>query len=332
MRLGAARFLPILALVLVVALPLAAVAQPAGKVWRIGVLANALETSDGPQFKAFLAGLRQLGYVEGQNVEIEWRSSEGDLERLPTLASDLVRAKVDIILATSLLPARAAVEATQAIPVVFVVTADPVGSKLVASAARPGGNVTGLATYQPQMVSERVLQLLRDAVPRFARLGVLTNPANPVHLALMAQPLPLAAQRAKASLVPLEARSLADLQPAFEAAIRDRADALYVLSDVLTFIHRARIVALAAQSRLPTIYGMRGAVEAGGLMSYGPDLRDLFRRAAGYVDRILKGARPGDLPVEQPTKFELAVNLKAAGALNLAIPQSVLARADQVIR
>ena len=331
MRLGAARVLPILALALV-ALPLAAAAQPAAKVWRIGVLANALETSDGPQFEAFLAGLRQLGYVEGRNVDIEWRSSEGNHERLPMLAADLLRAKVDIILATSLQPARAAVEATQSVPVVFVVTADPVGSKLVASAARPGGNATGLASHQPQMASERVLQILRDAVPRFSRLGVLTNPGNPVHLALMAQPLPRAAQQAKASLVPLEIRSLADLQPAFESALRDRADALYVLSDVLTFIHRARIVALAAQHRLPAIYGMRGAVEAGGLMSYGPDLRDLFRRAAGYVDRILKGARPADLPVEQPSKFELVVNLKAAQALNLAIPQSVLARADQVIR
>jgi putative ABC transport system substrate-binding protein len=310
---------------------LAAEAQPAAKVYRIGLLANALETSDGPLFEAFLDGLAKLGYVEDQNIVIEWRSSEGDSERLSPLAANLVRSKVDLIVATSLQPARAAAAATKTIPIVFVVTADPVEQGLVANLARPGGNITGLATYVPGEISERVLQLLREATIKVSRLAILMNPANQEHKALMAQALPAAAQRSGVTLLPLDVQSLSELQRAFGVAVRERADALYVLADVFTFVHRARIVGLAAKNRLPAIYTSRGAVEAGGLMSYGPDRRDLFRRAATYVDRILKGAKPGDLPIEQPTKFELVINLKTAKALGLTIPPALLLRADQVI-
>jgi len=323
-----------LALVLgILAAPLAVDAQsPAAKVYRIGILANALETADGPGFEAFVDGLSKLGYVEDQNVVIEWRSSEGDFERLPALAADLVRSKVDVIVATALGPARAAAAATKTTPVVFVIAADPVAQGLVANTSRPGGNVTGLATYRPGEISERVLHLLREATIKVTRLAILVNPANPVHKELMSQALPSAAQRLGVTLLPLEAQSLSALQGAFDTAVRERADALYVLGDVFTFVHRTRIVALAAKNRLPAIYSSRRAVEAGGLMSYGPQLRDLFRRAASYVDKILKGAKAGDLPVEQPTKFELVINLKTAAALGLTIPPSLRKQADDLIQ
>jgi ABC-type uncharacterized transport system substrate-binding protein len=321
----------LLLLVATLAAPARAEAQSA-RVYRIGVLANALETADGPNFEAFLAGLGKLGYVGDKNMDIEWRSSEGDLEALPALAADLVRSKVDVIVATSLQPARAAAAATKTIPIVFVVSADPVAHGLVGSVARPGGNATGLATYQPVELTSRVVQLLREVSPGLSRLAVLTNPSNPVHRELMARPLAAAAQKATVTLVPLEIRALHEVPVAFETAVRERAQALYVLGDVLSFIYRMRIVELAARNRLPAIYPSRRAVEVGGLMSYGPDLPDLFRRAATYVDRILKGARPAELGVEQPTKFELAVNLKTARSLGLNIPESLRRRADHVIQ
>jgi putative tryptophan/tyrosine transport system substrate-binding protein len=314
------------------AAPLAAEAQPAVKVYRIGVLANAFDIADGPVFQVFLDGMGKLGYVEEQNMIIEWRSSEGRFDRLPALAAELVRAKVDLILATSLLPGRAAADATKTIPIVFVVAADPVGHGLVGNLARPGGNVTGLATYMPEEISERMLQLLREAAPNVSRLAVLTNPVNPVHKELMTQALPIAAQRFNVSLLSLEMRSASDLPGAFDAAVRERADAVYVLGDAIFYIHRALIAGLGAKHRLPVVYTFRGGAEAGGLMSYGPDLRDLFRRATIYVDRILKGARPGELPVEQPAKFELALNLKTARALGLTIPPALLRRANAVIQ
>ena len=302
------------------------------RVYRIGVIANALETADGPNFEAFLAGLAKLGYIGDKNLDIVWRSSEGDFEALPGLAADLVRSRVDLIVATSLQPARAAAAATKTIPIVFVVGADPVAHGLVANVGRPGGNVTGFATYQPVELGSRVVQLLREVSPSLSRLAVLTNPSNPVHRELMSQPLATAAQKAAMTLVPLEIRALNELPGAFEMATRERAQALYVLGDILAFIYRTRIVDLAARNRLPAIYSSRRAVEVGGLMSYGPDLRDLFRRAAVYADRILKGARPGELAVEQPAKFELAVNLKTARALGITIPESVRRRADHVIQ
>jgi len=307
-------------------------AQTAPRVWRVGVLANALETADGPNFEAFLDALQKLGYVGDRNLDIEWRSSEGDVMRLPALAEDLVRAKVDLIVATSLQPARAAMAATKETPIVFVVAADPVGHGLVTNPARPGGNVTGLATYQPEALSEHVVQVLKELAPGLSRLAVLTNPTNPVHRELLTGPMPTAATRAKVALMPLELRSLADVQRAFDTAVRERAHALYVLGDVLTFIYRGRIVDLAARHRLPAIYSSRRAVELGGLMSYGPDLRDTYTRAATYVDRILKGARAGDLAVEQPKKFELVINLRTARTLKLSVPESLRKRAVQVIQ
>ncbi len=322
----------LLSLVLaLLAVPLGVEAQTAGKVYRVGVLANALDTADGPLFKAFLETLRGLGYVEERNVVIEWRSSEGDDSQLPDLAASLVRSRVDILFAASLRPARAAVEATKTIPIVFVVNADPVGQRLVSNVTRPGGNVTGQAMYSPQETSDKVLQALQAVIPKLSLLAVLTNPNNAVQRELMAQVLPAAAQRAKVTLLPLPVQSVGDFQTAFDAAAQRRADAVYVLGDVLTFIHRARIVDLAAKSRLPALYAMRGAAEAGGFMSYGPDLRDLFRRAATYVDKILKGAKPGDMPVESSAKYDLLINLRTARALGLTLPPALIRQASQVI-
>src|SRR5262245_20414183 len=317
-------------LLLVVLLPMVAEAQPAGRTYRIGVLANALDTSDGPPFRGFVERLRGLGY-EDKSVVIEWRSSEGDDGQLPELAADLVRAKVDVLFATSLRPARAAVQATKTVPIVFVVGTDPVAQQLVTSLARPGGNATGLFVYRPQETSEKVLQLLKAAVPTLSLLAVLTNPDNRVQREIMAQPLPAAAQRAKVTLMPLTVQSPSEISTAFDAASKRSAGAVYVLGDVLTFIQRGQIIDLAARSRLPAVYAFRGAAEAGGLMSYGPDFRELFRRAAGYVDKILKGAKPGDLPVESSTKFDLLINLKAARAIGLALSPALIRQADQVI-
>ena len=319
-------------LLLLLAVPAVGEAQPSTKVYRIGVLANALDTSDGPTFQAFVSGLRDLGYVQGRNMDIEWRSSEGNAEQLPGLAMDLVRAKVDIILATAPVPAQAAIEATKTVPIVFVVAADPVGLKLVSSLPRPGGNATGLASYAPQESADRVLQLLKTVTPKLSRLGVLTVTSNQVQRELLAQALPSAAQRSGVTLLPLPVQMASDLASAFETARQDRADGLYVLGDVLTFVHRARVLDLVAKSRLPAMFTNRSAAEAGGLMSYGPNLRELFRRAATYVDKILKGAKAGDMPVEQSTRFELVLNLKTAKELGLTVPPSLVKQAVQVIQ
>jgi putative ABC transport system substrate-binding protein len=321
------------ALLLAIGAPIPAGAQSPSKVYHVGVLANSLDTSDGPLFQVFLDALRGLGYVQDRNMTIDWRSSEGEVDKLPALADDLARAKVDVIVATALQPARAVGQVTKTIPIVFVVAADPVGNGLVDNPARPGANMTGLAIYAREESSDRVLELVKATSPRASNVAVLANPDNPVHRELLAQALPVAARRMNIRLVKLEVRSAADLQKAFDAAVRERADALYVLGgDPLIFINRARIVELAAKNRLPAIYTGRSAVEAGGLMSYGPKLRDLFQRAASYVDKILKGARPGDLPVERSTKFELVINLKTAKALGLGISPPLLQRADAVIQ
>src|SRR4029453_17948417 len=298
--------IPLLVMILGAELPTAA--QPAGKVYRIGVLANAFESSEGPDFDQFLEELKKLGYAEGTNLVIEWRLSEGDFDRLPTLAAELVRSKVDVIVALSAQPAHAAADATKSIPVVFLVVADPVREKLVGSLAKPDGNVTGLATYALHELTTKRLTLLKEAVPKATRLAVLSNPANPAHRQLLSREIPAAATPLRLTPLPLEARAPVDFEGAFEAAARDRADALYVLGDRLTFVHRAQLAELAAQRRLPTMFTLRWGAEAGGLMSYGPRLGDLFRRAASYVDRILKGAKPSELPVAQPPNFELVVN------------------------
>ena len=318
-------------LILLLVTPVVAAAQPTTKVYRIGVLANALATSDGPTFQAFLDALHGLGYVQERNMEIEWRSSEGAPEQLPALASELIRAKVDVILATALLPAQAAVEATKTVPIVFVVLADPVRQRLVHSLARPGGNATGVAAYAPHENANGLLRILKTLLPTLSRLAVMTNPSNRLQRGLLADALSVAAQRASVALERLPARTVADLPAAFAKARRDRADAMYVLPDILTFVHRARIAELAAKNRLPAVYAMRGAVEAGGLLSYGPNSRELFQKAAVYVDRILKGASAGDIPVEQSTKSELIVNLRTARALGLTVPAGLLQQAAQVI-
>jgi putative ABC transport system substrate-binding protein len=321
-----------MAIGVLVLLAVTADAQTSGRTYRLGILANAFEISESALFEEFLEGLRKQGFTEGRNLVIEWRSSEGRFNRLPLLAAELVRAKVDVIVASSALPAHAAADATRTIPVVFLVVADPVGQKLVGSLARPGGNVTGLATYAPDVLVARRLQVLKEVAPKATRLAVLANPDNATHRELLAREIPAAAQPQKLTLLPLEVRGPADLEAAFDRAAREKADALYVLGDPLTFVHRAQIADLAVQRRLPNINFSRTSVEAGGLVSYGPRLRDVYRRASDYVARIFKGAKPAELPVDQPPAFELVVNAKTAKALGVTLPASLLKRADDVIQ
>ena len=281
-------------------------------------------------YGAFRQRLRELGYVDGQNIAFEVRSAEGRAERLPDLAADLVRLKVDVIVAGGTPAPLAAKRATTAIPIVMASAGDPVGSGLVASLARPGGNVTGLSLLVPELGGKR-LQLLKEVVPGVSRVAVLWNAANPYPVLVWRQ-TEAAARALGVHLQSLDVRGPDDLEGAFAAATRGRAGALITVEDPLTFGQRKRIVDFAARARLPAMYGFREFVDAGGLMSYAASLADLSRRAATYVDKILKGAKPADLPVEQPTKFELVINLKTAKALGLTIPPSVLIRADQVIQ
>jgi ABC-type uncharacterized transport system substrate-binding protein len=321
----------IVALVLVTA-PLTADAQPAAKIYRIGLLGSYSPTSptaNAALWEAFFQGLRELGYVEGRNILIEGRFYGDQTERLPALAAELVRLNVDVIVTQSPPAPEATQRATSTIPIVFAVHQDPVGSGLVASLARPGRNVTGLSTLAPELVGKR-LQLLKEAVPGISRVAVLSNPAIPSQ-ALELREAEIAARSLKVQLQVLQARAPSDFASASSAMTKDRAGGLIALGGALFFAHRTRIVELAAQSRLPAIYNSKEFAEAGGLMAYGPNLRENFRRAATYVDKILKGAKPGDLPVEQPTKFEFIVNLKTAKALGLTIPPSLLLRADRVI-
>jgi len=319
------------ALLGLLAAPLASEAQQADRVYRIGILGNVPLSDSGSArlWGAFADGLRDLGYVDGRNITLENLSSEGQYERLPTLAADLVRHKVDVIVAPAVQNVMAAKQVTQTIPIVMVSVGDPVGNGLVASLARPGGNVTGTSFLTSALVGKQ-LELLKQITPHVSRLAFLVNPANPG--------LPLALEEAKAAahslgvqLQAVEARRPADLERAFAAMTRERAGAFFVPWDGFFLVHLARIVQLAAKTRLPAMYGHRGYVDAGGLACYGPSARESFRQAAVYVDKILKGAKPADLPVEQPTKFELVINLKTAKALGLTIPPSLLQRADQVI-
>jgi ABC-type uncharacterized transport system substrate-binding protein len=311
--------------------PVAAEAQQAANVARIGVLV--LNRATNPRgHEAFRQGLRDLGYVEGRNVVIEYRDAEGKPERLPALAAELVALKVGVIVAPGTLAALAAKQATRTIPIVFPVVGDPVTDGLVTSLARPRGNVTGLSNRTPELVG-KCLELLTQAVPGVSRVAVLWLPGGAPERTEqdMLREAEVAARALGARLQVVEARGPADFDRAFSDMTRARAGALTVLPYVMFFNERRRLVDLAAKNRLPAVYGSREFVDAGGLMSYGADIADLFRRAATYVDKILKGAKPGDLPVEQATKFELVINLKAAKALGLTIPPSVLARADQVI-
>jgi putative ABC transport system substrate-binding protein len=313
------------------AVPLAAEAQPAAKVYRIGLLGTVPLTDPGTShiWDGFLEGLRQLGYVEGQNFVIEGRYSEGRSERLPALAAELVQLKVDVIVAAAT-TADEAKRTTSTIPIVMTNHGDPVGSRVVASLARPGGNVTGLSALSPALVGKQ-LQLLKEAVPRVSRVAVLSNPTHPSHPTSL-QEAEVAARSLKVRLQILEARAPTEVAGAFSTVTKESAGALLVLGDPMFFGERTRIVELAAKSRLPLMSIQKEYAEAGGLLAYGIDQRDSFRRAATYVDKILKGAKPADLPVEQPTKFELVINLKTAKALGLTIPQSVLGRADEVIQ
>ena len=309
------------------AAPLAAHAQQAGKVWRIGFLVGTTST---PFIEAFRQGLHDLGYTEGQNIVIEYRSADNRYERLPDLAADLVRLKVDVIVAVGTPGPVAAKQATTTIPIVMTNGGDPVGAGLVASLARPGGNVTGLSIVIPDLIGKQ-LQLLREVLPLVSRVAVLWNPANQMHpLALREAEVSAASLRLQLQFV--QARGPEDMAGTFLAMSKERAGALLVLSDAVSMQERKRIADLAAKNRLPTMYPWKEGVEAGGLMAFGANPSDSFRRAAAYVDKILKGAKPGDLPVEQPTRFELVINLKTAKALGLTVPPSLLVQADEVIQ
>lgn len=312
----------------VFAVPLAARAQPAGKVPRIGFITSRRR---GPGSEAFRQGLREHGWVEGQTIVIEWRyADEGRLDLLPGLAAEVVNLRVDVIVTGSGEPVVLALkQATSTIPIVFAISADPVGSGLVASLARPGGNATGLTSLSPELGGKK-LELLKEAVPGASRVAVLWNAAYPGKT-LEFKDTQVAARALGVTLQSVEVRRPNDLPGAFSAITRGRPDALVTLTEPLTLAHQRQIVDFAASKRLPMISGSGEFVESGGLLSYGASLRDLFRRAAGYVDKILKGAKPGDLPVEQPTKLELFINLRTARALGLTIPPSLLLRADQVI-
>jgi putative tryptophan/tyrosine transport system substrate-binding protein len=321
-----------LAVVLTISLilaPLAAEAQQATKIFRIGYLA----TNPTPHFQeAFRQGLRDLGYVAGRNVAVEYRDAEGKYDRLPALAAELVALKVDVLVAASTPAALSTKQATKTILIVFTAVADPVTSRVVTSLAQPGGNVTGLSVLAPELVG-KCLELLTQAVPGVKRVAVLWQPGA-VGERTEKDTLKEADVAARAlGMRPqfVEARGPENFDRAFSNMTRARADALAVLTSSMFFGERRRLVDLAAKNRLPAVYPWREGVDAGGLMAYGPDLADLYRRAATHVDKILKGTKPGDLPVEQPMKFELVINLKTAKALGLTIPPSVLGRADQVI-
>jgi putative ABC transport system substrate-binding protein len=311
------------------AAPLAAEAQPAGKAARIGRLSPLSAETDVPNLAAFRKGLRELGWIEGQHFTIESRFADGQATRLPDLAAELVRQRVDLILTGSNPGALAAKNATATIPIVMVTTGDPVAGGLVASLARPGGNVTGV-TALGQMLNAKRLELIKEAVPGVTRVAVLTNPASP-YTAPFLKEKDDAARALGLQLPILEARDAVGLDGAFAALATQRAGALMVQTNPLFIRYRRRIVELAARSRVPAVYGEREFVDAGGMMFYGASLADMYGDAAAYADRILKGSKPADLPVEQATKLKLVINLKTAKALGLTFPPSLLHRADQVI-
>jgi putative tryptophan/tyrosine transport system substrate-binding protein len=322
-----------LAVVLAVGLvlvPVAAEAQQPAKIPRLGYLVLApLRETPSPERAAFVAGLRELGWIEGKTVAIEYRSAQWNIEFLEDLANELVRMKVDVLVAAGAgPPLLAAKQATSTIPIVMTASTDPIAERLVASLARPGGNVTGLSSMTPELSSKR-LELLKEVVPRVARVAVIWNPDAGRQLELQATRA--AARTLGVTLKLMEVRNADDLARSFAALEKERPDALTMFFDPLSTGYRELVADFAKKHRLPTVFGAREFVEAGGLMSYAPNIAESFRRAATYVDKILRGAKPGDLPIEQPTKFELVINMKTAKALGLTIPQSILVRADQVI-
>jgi putative ABC transport system substrate-binding protein len=310
--------------------PSALNARPPARVARIGFLATALPAAIAGFLEAFRQGLRELGYVEGQTLAIEARWAEGRAERLPALAAELIRLKVDLIVAAGTEATRVAKRATSSIPIVMAVSGEAVGTGLAPSLARPGGNVTGQTVISPELSGKR-LQLLTEVRPGITRVAVLWNPADPPRL-LEFKETQAAARTLGVALQPVEVRAPEEFDRAFAAITEGRPRALIAFNDPLTRSHLQSIVAFAARHRLLATYGSREYVDAGGLMSYGPSFPDLFRRAATYVDKILKGAKPANLPVEQPARFELVMNLKTAKALGLAFPQSILLQATEVIQ
>jgi ABC-type uncharacterized transport system substrate-binding protein len=311
-----------------VAWPLAARAQQPGKLPTIGFLGQSTRSAATEWVAAFVQRLRELGWIEGRNVAIDYRWGEGRSERAAEIAAQFVRHKVDIIVTSGTPQVLAAKQATSVIPIVFATAGDPVGSGLVASLARPGGNVTGLSNQIADTTGKR-LELLREAIPSLRRLAIMGNVGNPFTVLELGE-VQAVARTLGLEVATLEIRRGQDIAPAFEA-FKGRVDALYVCTDALVNTNRIRINTSALGARLPTVYGSRDYVEAGGLMSYGPNFPDLFRRAADYVDKILHGAKPADIPVEQPTKFDLVVNLTTAKALGIEIPPMLLSRADEVI-
>ena len=307
----------------------AADAQRAAAPRHIGVLVVA-RAPQSEEAQAFRRALLSAGYSEGSDVVIEWRAADGDYGRVPELVADLVQRKVDVLVVESTVASQAAKRATSTIPIVMTSTADPVGSGLVANLAHPGGNITGLTIMTSDLVAKR-LQLLKDITPRLARVAVLGNPDSP-YTRKVSEELKAVAPSLSIKLNVVSARMPEQFDPAFSAISRAHAQALYVLEASFFFTHRTTLLKLGSRARLSTIHGDRTWADAGGLMSYGANVGNLYRQSAGYVDKILKGAKPGDLPIEQPTKFELVVNLKTAKALGITIPQSILLQADEVIR
>jgi ABC-type uncharacterized transport system substrate-binding protein len=308
--------------------PLAARAQQPGKLPTIGFLGATTPSAQSPWTAAFVERLRGLGWIEGRNVAIEYRWMEGRNERVAEIAAEFVQLRVDVIVVQGTAAVVGAKQATSVIPIVFALAGDPVGSGLVASLARPGGNVTGLSGQQADVAAKR-LELLREVVPSLHRLAIVANVGNPYAILELGE-IQGAARALGLEAATFEIRRAEDVAPAFRA-LKGRADALYVINDPLVNTNRVRIIISALGARLPTMHGSREHVEAGGLMSFGPNYPDLFRRTADYVNKILRGAKPGDIPVEQPTKFDLVVNVLTAAALGITLPPTLLATADEVI-
>jgi putative tryptophan/tyrosine transport system substrate-binding protein len=320
----------ILSAVVLLAVAVMAQAQQPGKPYRIGFLGTASPSAVSARVEAFRQGLRELGYVEGKNIVIEYRFAEGKLDRMPDLAAELVRLKVDVIMTPGPAGTRPAKEATSTIPIVMGFDNDPIGNGFVASLARPGGNLTGLSSLAPE-ISGKQLELLKEIVPRLSRVAVLGNSTTPGNAQALKE-IELAAGALKVQLQYLDVLATKDIETAFRAASEGRADAILALQNTVLLSQRRHVVELAVKSHLPAIYYTTEYVVEGGLMTYSVNVTDLFRRAATYVDKILRGAKPAELPVEQPIKFEFVVNLKAAKQIGLTIPPNVLARADRVIK
>ena len=305
-------------------------AQESAKVWKIGVLASTSRSLNASREDSLWQGLRQLGYVEGKNLSMEFRYADGQLDRLPQLAADLVRLKVDVIVVSGTRVAVAAKQATSTIPIVLAGVGNPVQAGLVTSLMHPGGNVTGVSRLSPDFIGKRV-ELIKEVIPKTARMAALSNPGNPAEAASLKE-IDIEARELAIKLQIVTAGNPNEFESAIGAASKARADALLVMPDALFHSYPSRIVALAAENRLPAMYDRPDFVEAGGLMSYAVNIPDLSRQAARYIDRILKGSKPADLSLEEPTRYELVINLNTAKALGLTIPPSVLVRADKVIK